>query len=78
MDAEKTWAIGDGARAWAGAMLRARGVAGIRVLNGLLALRNRHPSPAINTGCKSHHWRLKLARAGHPARQVIATDKARP
>lgn len=48
---KKAWAIGDGARAWAGAMLSARGVAGIRVLNGLLALRNRHPSPAINAGC---------------------------
>jgi len=47
----KAWVIGDAAHAWARAMLAARGVPGTRVLNGLLSLRKKHASPAINTGC---------------------------
>ncbi len=48
---KKAWNIGDGAYAWAKAMLNARGIPGTRVLNGLLSLRKKHPSSAINTGC---------------------------
>lgn len=48
---EKAWLIGDGAHAWARGMLAERGIAGTRVLNGLLSLRGKHPSTAINTGC---------------------------
>ena len=32
-------------------MLTHRGVPGTRVLNGLLSLRKKHSSPAINAGC---------------------------
>ena len=47
----KAWVIGDGAHAWARAMLAARGVPGTRVLNGLLSLRKKHACAAINAGC---------------------------
>jgi transposase len=47
----KAWTMGDGAHAWAKAMLAERGTPGIRVLNGLLSLRKNHASTAINTGC---------------------------
>jgi transposase len=47
----KAWVIGDGARAWARAVLAERGVAGTRVLNGLLSLRSKHAATAIDTGC---------------------------
>jgi len=43
--------IGDGAHAWARALPAERGVAGTRVLNGLLSLRNKHSAAAINAGC---------------------------
>ncbi len=45
------WNIGDAAHAWAIAMLAERGVPGTRVLNGLLSLRKKHATPAINNGC---------------------------
>jgi hypothetical protein len=48
---KKAWDIGDGAHAWARAMLVERGLAGTRVLNGLLSLRKKHSSAAINAGC---------------------------
>lgn len=47
----KAWNIGDGAHAWARAMLAERGVPGTRVLNGLLSLRKKHACAAINAGC---------------------------
>jgi len=47
----KAWTIGDGAYAWSKAMLTERGIPGIRVLNGLLSLKNKHTSTAINSGC---------------------------
>lgn len=47
----KAWVIGDGAGAWAKAMLAARGIPGTRVLNGLLSLRKQHAPAAINRGC---------------------------
>jgi transposase len=48
---KKAWVIGDAAHAWAIAMLVERGVPGTRVLNGLLSLRKKHKTSAINTGC---------------------------
>lgn len=39
--------IGHHAHRWAGAMLEARGIAGIRVLQGFLALARKHPAQAI-------------------------------
>ncbi len=47
----KAWVIGEGAHAWAKAMLAERGVPGTRVLNGLLSLRKKHSKEAINVGC---------------------------
>ena len=43
--------LGDQARRWAEAMLQARGIAGTRVLQGLLALPRRHPAAAIEQAC---------------------------
>ena len=48
----KAWNIGDGAHAWAKAMLAERGIPGTRVLNGLLSLRKKHSKEAIDTGCE--------------------------
>ena len=48
---QKAWRTGDEAYAWAKAMLNARGMPGIRVLNGLLSLKKKHPAAAINSGC---------------------------
>lgn len=47
----KAYVIGDGALAWAKAMLADKGPYGTRILNGLLSLRKKHESAAINTGC---------------------------
>jgi len=43
--------IGEAAHAWAFAMLQNRGIAGTRVLNGLLGLTDKYPAGAINQGC---------------------------
>lgn len=47
----KAWNIGDGAHAWAKAMLAERGIPGTRVLNGLLSLRKKLSKEAIDRGC---------------------------
>lgn len=43
--------IGNGAHAWAKAMLANRGIPGVRVLNGLLSLEKKHAFAAIDAGC---------------------------
>lgn len=43
--------LGPGCRRWAEAMLAARGVEGVRVLQGLLNLAHRHPCSAIERAC---------------------------
>ncbi len=43
--------LGDQARRWAEAMLHARGIAGVRVLQGLLALPRRYPAADIDQAC---------------------------
>jgi hypothetical protein len=52
---------------WAEAMLQARGVEGVRVLQGLLNLAHRHPCTAIERACDialSHSvYRLRTVRA---------------
>jgi transposase len=48
---KKAYVIGNEALAWAKAMLKSRGLPGSRILNGLLSLRKKHNSLAINTGC---------------------------
>jgi transposase len=47
--------IGPGARAWAEAMVRSRGVEGVRALAGLHALRDRHECRAIDRACGLAH-----------------------
>src|SRR5262249_28628536 len=52
---------------WAEAMLRARGVEGVRVLQGLLNLAHRHPGDAIERACdvalSYGAYRLRTIRA---------------
>lgn len=43
--------IGDQTARWAEAMLKARGIEGLRVLLGLLTLANKHPAAAIEQAC---------------------------
>lgn len=47
----KAYVIGNEALAWAKAMLADKGPYGTRILNGLLSLRKKHESAAINAGC---------------------------
>jgi hypothetical protein len=44
--------IGPQAGRWAQAMLQARGITGVRVLNGLLSLTRQHRSEAIDQACR--------------------------
>ncbi len=48
----KVRGIGPQASAWAGAMLEERGIAGVRVLMGLLSLAKRHPSEGLDQACE--------------------------
>jgi transposase len=43
--------LGEQAQAWSQAMLKARGIAGVRVLQGLLALSKRHSCEALDQAC---------------------------
>jgi transposase len=43
--------VGPGATGWAQAMLSARGIEGVRVLQGLLHLAERHPWSAVDEAC---------------------------
>lgn len=45
--------IGPQAARWAEAMLEARGIQGVRVLQGLLSLARKHPADAIEGACQS-------------------------
>lgn len=72
--------IGPQTGCWAEAMYRQRGVEGIRVLQGLLALAEKHPVAELEraTSLALHHgcWRLRevralLARATPPAQSTF-------
>ena len=58
--------IGPHSSRWAKAMLEARGIEGIRVLQGLLSLANRHPIDALERACETAFsygaWRLQTLR----------------
>jgi hypothetical protein len=58
--------VGPFTHQWSEAMLNARGVAGTRVLQGVLALTKKHSSAALEKACEialSHgSWRLKTIR----------------
>lgn len=45
--------LGAHAHAWALAMLKTRGIEGIRVLQGLLSLSTRHPCEALDEACRT-------------------------
>jgi transposase len=47
-----TTRLGPHSTTWAQAMVKARGVEGVRVLQGLLSLAGRHPSSAIEQACE--------------------------
>jgi hypothetical protein len=58
--------LGEHTARWAETMLKTRGIEGVRVLQGLLALAKRHEARAIERACQvafSHGaWRLKTIR----------------
>jgi transposase len=58
--------IGPQARQWAEAMLEARGIAGVRVLQGLIGLAKRHASAALEQACATAYsygaYRLRTLR----------------
>lgn len=58
--------IGPQTTQWAEAMLENRGIQGIRVLQGLLSLANRHPVAAVEEACQTAHsyraFRLRILR----------------
>jgi len=59
--------IGSHTQQWAEAMVAERGIAGVRVLQGLLSLAQRHPCPSIEKACQiaqTHGaYRLRVIRA---------------
>jgi transposase len=70
--------IGPGAKEWAQAMLQARGIEGVRVLQGLLHLAERHPWQVLDEACAtalSHiSYRLRTIREllkRHSPRQEV-------
>jgi transposase len=48
----KTRRIGSQAPAWAEAVIQARGIEGVRVVQGLLSLAKRHPAAALEKACE--------------------------
>ena len=62
-----TTRLGPKSTAWAEAMIRTRGVEGVRVLMGLLSLSGRHPTSAIEQACEIAQgygeYRLRTIRA---------------
>ncbi|MEX0776842.1 MAG: IS21 family transposase [Phycisphaeraceae bacterium] len=58
--------IGLQAQRWAQAMVQARGIEGVRVLQGLLSLADKHPHDRLNQACgialEHQAWRLRTLR----------------
>jgi transposase len=63
---EEVGALGPQARRWGEAMVQARGIAGVRVLQGLLSLARRHEHEQIDRACglalEHRAWRLRTLR----------------
>jgi hypothetical protein len=63
---EEVAALGPQARCWGEAMVQARGIAGVRVLQGLLVLARRHEHAQIDRACgvafEHRAWRLRTVR----------------
>ncbi|MCC7208902.1 MAG: IS21 family transposase [Anaerolineae bacterium] len=80
--------IGPEAKTWAEAMLAQRGIAGVRVLMGLLSLRNSQSSLRIEEACRvaashgAYHLgnlrRLIAARESAPAQESFAFAESHP
>jgi hypothetical protein len=73
---KKTRLIGAETNRWAESLVEARGVEGVRVLQGLLSLANRHPGEAIERACAiaashgSYHLRtIRSLIERHPGKQ---------
>jgi hypothetical protein len=68
--------IGPQALAWAEAMLKVRGIEGVRVLMGLLNLGNKHPRPQVERACEvaSGHGAYHL----RSLRQLIEQGQGAP
>ena len=72
--------LGPHSTAWAEAMIQARGVEGVRVLQGLLSLAGRHPASAIEQACEialgygAYHLRTirALIKRQAPKQEVAA------
>jgi hypothetical protein len=71
--------LGPHSTAWAEAMIKARGVEGVRVLQGLLSLAGRHPASAIEQACEiaigygAYHLRTirSLLKRQAPKQEVL-------
>ena len=63
---ERAGRFGPNASAWSAAMLRSRGIEGVRVLMGLLSLGNKHPWRAVDEACRIANghgtYRLRCVR----------------
>lgn len=63
---EKAGNIGLQAQRWAEAMVQARGIEGVRVLQGLLSLGQKHPHQQLDRACgialEHEAWRLRTIR----------------
>ena len=59
--------LGPHSTAWAQAMIEARGVEGVRVLQGLLSLAGRHRPLAIEQACETRPWLRGLSPPDHPS-----------
>jgi transposase len=82
----QTRRLGPGAAGWAQAMFEARGIEGLRVLQGLLHLGKQHPREALNEACTtalSHiSYRLRtireLLKRRSPGQEVFDFMKEHP
>lgn len=81
----KALSIGVEASLWAKAMLEARGIEGVRVLQGLLYLAKKYPAAAINRASKTAHqarmFRLRPLRElikRHSEQEVVEFTDSHP
>ena len=81
-----TTRLGPHSAAWAQAMIQARGVEGVRVLQGLLNLAGRHPARAIEQACEiatsygAHHLRTirTLIERQAPKQELLPFQSVHP
>ena len=72
-----TTRLGPKSTAWARAMIRARGVEGVRVLLGLLSLSGRHPTSAIEQACEIASGYGEYQPPDHPSALETPGTQAR-